>query len=108
MFLIAGLLLGYHYCNDDPFPPKPLLLIGNPAHDGLSTLRGLERAEMLGKAIGKECRGETAFFWSVRCRDGTSYQVQVHPDAAGSTNTIECGLLKAVANVSCFVPFNRQ
>jgi hypothetical protein len=44
-------------------------------------------------------------FWNVACEDGNTYTVAVNNDAEGSTQVMSCALLKAVAQVDCFVKF---
>jgi hypothetical protein len=76
------------------------------------------KALFLGKVAGEGCVGTEPFFmgmnkergafWSVRCANGSSYQVRINPDSVGSTDVISCSLLKSVANVKCFVRFEDQ
>jgi len=91
---------------------------GNEAHDRLSLLTVDEQASFLGKIINEGCIGSRAFyagmgddrsaFWSVGCTNGKSYQIQINPDARGSTKVLECSVLKAVANTNCFERFPGQ
>jgi hypothetical protein len=46
-------------------------------------------------------------FWNVACEDGNTYVVAVNNDAEGSTQVMSCALLKAEAQVDCFVKFWR-
>jgi len=41
-------------------------------------------------------------FWSVGCKNGSSYLVQIDADATGSTKVLECGVYKLVTKMSCF------
>jgi hypothetical protein len=86
---------------------------GNVAHDQLLALGPNERAVALAKVVGEGCVGEYAFFmglandtknafWSVRCTNGKSYEVQVSPDAGGSTRVLECDVLQALTKIRCF------
>ena len=90
---------------------------GNPAHDALAASPVDVQAYSLGRVVGDECGGggESAFFmgmhkrktafWSVRCRDGSAFSVQIDPDAKGKTTILECSALKKVANIDCFKKF---
>ncbi|MGA2716010.1 MAG: hypothetical protein ABSG41_23160 [Bryobacteraceae bacterium] len=90
---------------------------GNPAHDRLAALGTSAQASLLGQIAGEGCSGDSAFYmgmdketrayWSVRCTNGRSYQVQIQPNATGSTSVMDCDVLKTVANVSCFTRFNQ-
>jgi len=46
-------------------------------------------------------------YWSVTFANGKSYQVQIEPNATGSTCVIERDVLKAAANVECFKRFDQ-
>jgi hypothetical protein len=91
---------------------------GNPAHDRLVALGSSAQASLLGQIAGEECGGVSAFymgmdketnvFWSVRCANSKSYQIQIQPNATGSTRIMDCAVLKAVADVDCFVKFDAQ
>jgi len=101
-----------------PFEPvapevgKPTRHTGNVAHDRLVAYSVGEQALFLGKTAGEGCVGTDAFFmgmdrekdafWSVRCANGESYSVEIHPDSTGSTQVLECSILKAVAGTDCF------
>ena len=77
----------------------------------------LTRAQVLAKAVGEGCRGESAFYqasmackaagmpagtalWDVRCTNGKSYIVSVFPN--GRSNVMDCALLEAVHGGHCF------
>lgn len=106
--------------------------IVNPANDWLLSQSSSGQADMLGKVVGDGCKGKTPFyqgnmksgasdstdtgpklptlpgtendaFWSIRCYDGRSYEVEVHPD--GSGKIMECSLLKAMRAGQCFQRF---
>jgi hypothetical protein len=91
---------------------------GNPAHDRLMGLGASAQALLLGQIAGEGCSGDSAFYmgmdketnayWSVRCTNGRSYQVQIQPNATGSTSIMDCDVLKAVAKVSCFAKLDQQ
>ena len=90
---------------------------GNVAQDRLAAFTESERAAFLGKAVQEGYLGTRAFFmgtdhendafWSVGCANGQSYSVEIHPDPTGSTQVLECSVLKAVAGVSCFTKFEK-
>lgn len=42
-------------------------------------------------------------YWSVRCTNGKSYQVAIKADATGHTKVVDCAIMKAMADVNCFV-----
>jgi hypothetical protein len=46
---------------------------------------------------------ENDTFWSVMCRNGRSYSIEVHPD--GSNKEVECGSVKMFHLVECFKKF---
>jgi hypothetical protein len=96
--------------------------IKNPAHDWLLSQSSTGQVNMLAKMVGGGYRGKTAFyqgnmrsgagalpgtendaFWSIRCYDGRSYEVEVHPD--GSGKVLECSVLKAMHAGECFKKF---
>jgi len=91
---------------------------GNVTHDRLLGLGASAQALLLGQIVGEGCIGEYPFYmgmdkeanayWSVRCTDGKSYQVQIQPNATGSTRVMDCALLKAVTKLSCFVKLDQR
>lgn len=86
---------------------------GNPTHDRLLSLPPAEQARTLASAIGQGCVGKSAFpmgvtasgkakglaYWSVRCKDGRSFAVQIAPDAEAVV--VDCRLLHA-NGTECF------
>ncbi len=92
----------------------------NGANDYLLSVPPKVQASTLAKAVGENCRGQTAFyegigrtglsegkgFWSVRCADGRSFSVQVNPD--GTSLVLECAVLKALNAGTCFKKFPNQ
>jgi hypothetical protein len=92
----------------------------NLASDRLRSLSSGQQAAALGKAVGEGCVGTSAFFmgigdkgfgkdkafWSIRCRDGKTYAVEINPDSTGSTNVLECSVLKTVTGTACFKSLN--
>jgi hypothetical protein len=105
--------------------------INNKANDWLLAQSKAGQATMLGKVVGDNCKGKTAFyqgnlkssasesdarpqagampgtendtFWSVRCTDGRSFEVEVHPDGSGTV--LECAVLKSMHAGECFKKF---
>jgi hypothetical protein len=99
-------------------PPRPdQPSVRNPANERLANLTSTEQAVVLGKKIGRGCAGVLAFpmgigdhdadrgdaYWSVRCADGASYAVTIHPDAAGSISVLSCAAMRQ-AGRECFKP----
>jgi len=101
----------------------------NGANDYLMTLSPNEQAKMLGKVVGEGCRGKIAFYqgsaddhaprqneipplsghehdaiWSVKCANGKSYSIGVHPKGDGQV--IECSALEALHAGQCFRKFD--
>jgi len=103
-----------------PPPPqnaKPTVSLptgSNGANNYLLSISPSSQAEVLGKVVGDRCIGRTAFyrgigktgeakdeaFWALRCTDGRSFGIQVHP--RGDGKVISCRLLKQLINESCF------
>ncbi|HWI28354.1 MAG TPA: hypothetical protein VN668_15380 [Stellaceae bacterium] len=89
--------------------------IPNPANERIANLTSTEQAAVLGKAIGRGCTGVAAFpmgigshdadrgdaYWSVKCADGKSYAVTLHPDKAGTVGVLDCDAVHA-AGITCF------
>jgi hypothetical protein len=89
---------------------------GNPAHDRLLALPPDQQAKTLAQAIGRGCVGKSAFpmgvtstgkakglaYWSVRCKDGRSFAVQIAPDAQAIA--ADCRALEA-SGKECFKKF---
>jgi hypothetical protein len=89
---------------------------GNPVHDRLLSLPPAERATIIGKNVGQGCAGTEAFamgvtqsgkakgfaYWSVRCKDGRSFAIQIAPSAEFSV--LDCRALKA-SGKECFKKF---
>jgi hypothetical protein len=97
----------------------------NPLNDHLLSLSPKGQAERLGKAVqlfGDACNGKTAFyqgsmddrphqdpffrthaaFWSVKCTNGASYQVEILPNGDGAI--VECSIVEATYG-HCFKKF---
>jgi hypothetical protein len=86
---------------------------GNEANDRLFALTKTGQATALGAVTGEGCVGRRAFymgssrtdhsaFWSVGCKNGKSYLVQVFADAKGKTSVLDCGVYKLTTMMRCF------
>jgi hypothetical protein len=89
---------------------------GNPTHDHLLLLPPAEQAKTLAKGVGQGCVGVAAFpmgvtptgkakglaYWSLRCKDGRSFALQIAPDAEAVV--IDCRVLQANGK-ECFKKF---
>lgn len=89
---------------------------GNPVHDRLLSLPPAEQAKTIGHNVGQGCVGTAAFpmgvvtagkskglaYWSVRCKDGRSFAIQIAPNA--EIYVIDCQTLKANGK-ECFKKF---
>jgi hypothetical protein len=83
----------------------------NPAQDQLMALPDQIRIFALATIVKKNCVGTRAFFmgmasnhnayWSVACANGKSYEVEIAPDANGSTAVLDCTILRR-AKINCF------
>jgi hypothetical protein len=89
---------------------------GNPIHDRLLSLPAAEQAKTLAQNVGQGCIGVLAFpmgvistdkwkslaYWSVRCKDGRSFAIQIAPNA--QIFVIDCRTLQANGK-KCFKKF---
>jgi hypothetical protein len=89
---------------------------GNPVHDRLLLLPPAEQAQAIAHNVAQSCVGLKAFpmgvtatgkakgfaYWSVQCKDGRSFAIQIAPDA--EIVVIDCQLLKANGK-ECFKKF---
>ena len=84
----------------------------NAANDLMLAKSADEQALALGLVAGEGCHGRRAFYmgisptdhsayWSVRCSNGRSYEVQIAADSTGSTRILDCAVVKAL-NMNCF------
>ena len=90
---------------------------GNSANDRLLVLPPDEQAAMLTKGI-KGCAGDSVFpmgvvtttkwkglaYWSVRCKDGRNFAVQIAPDPKAPWIAADCGALQGTGK-ECFKKF---
>ena len=88
---------------------------GNPANDNLLAMSPDEQAKILTKGI-KGCVGESPFpmgvtatgrakgyaYWSVRCKDGRSFAVQITPKSLATA--ADCRALEGTGK-ECFKKF---
>jgi hypothetical protein len=89
---------------------------GNKANDlmlGLPEPQQLQALDMSVNSAGYICKGQEAFYagissgdqtayWSVRCSNGESYQVQFAPNSTGSTKVLDCHLMNVLGQSNCF------
>jgi hypothetical protein len=89
---------------------------GNPVNDRLLALPPAEQAKTISKNVGQGCVGVTAFpmgvamtgkakglaYWSVRCKDGRSFAIQIAPNA--EIFVVDCRVLQANGK-ECFKKF---
>jgi len=90
---------------------------GNPANDSLLAASPDQQAKMLTQGI-KGCVGESPFpmgvtttgkakgyaYWSVRCKDGRSFAVQITPAAKAKATVVDCRALEG-SGKECFKKF---
>jgi hypothetical protein len=90
---------------------------GNPTNDRLLALPSDQQAKTLAKGI-KGCDGTSAFpmgvvstakfkslaYWSVSCKDGRNFALQIAPDAKGTTQVADCKALEGTGK-ECFKKF---
>ena len=90
---------------------------GNPANDSLLAMSLDQQAKTLTKGI-KGCVGESPFqmgvtatgkakgyaYWSVRCKDGRSFFIEITPDARARVTANDCRLLEGTGR-ECFKKF---
>jgi hypothetical protein len=90
---------------------------GNPTNDRLLALPPDQQAAMLTQGI-KGCAGESPFpmgvvttakwkglaYWSVHCKDGRDFAVQIAPDPKAPWISADCGALQG-SGKECFKKF---
>jgi hypothetical protein len=88
---------------------------GGGFRERLAQLPSTEQAVLLGKLVGADCAGELAFpmgegqrdadkgdsYWSLKCTDGRSYAIALHPGAAANASVFGCDVIKS-AGMVCF------
>ena len=91
---------------------------GNPANDRLVAMAPAEQAKALAKTVGHGCVGTSAFamgvvdtakwkslaYWSVQCKDGRSFAIQIAPDPKAPWAIADCRVLQANGK-ECFKKF---
>jgi hypothetical protein len=100
---------------EEPVPHPDSAGSGNLTHDRLMSVPSTEQAVLLGKTVGSDCDGVFAFamgsgrrdadkgdvYWSVRCADGRSYAVALHPGKPPDATVFGCDVVKS-AGMECF------
>jgi hypothetical protein len=90
---------------------------GNLANDNLLAMSPDQQAKVLTQGI-KGCVGESPFqmgvttsgkakgyaYWSVRCKDGRSFAVQITPDRKAKAAAVDCRALEG-SGKECFKKF---
>jgi hypothetical protein len=90
---------------------------GNRANDSLLAMSPDQQAKTLTQGI-KGCVGESPFqmgvttsgkakgyaYWSVRCKDGRSFAIQITPDAKARATSVDCRALEG-SGKECFKKF---
>jgi hypothetical protein len=91
---------------------------GNAKNDRLLALPAGQQALALGRSFRNGCVGTAAFpmgvtasgnakgtaYWSVRCKNGRSYIVQIPPDAKAPAIVVDCRALRGTGR-ECFKKF---
>jgi hypothetical protein len=91
---------------------------GNPTNDRLLALSPEQQAQALAQHLGHGCVGVSAFpmgvtakgkakglaYWSVGCKDGRSFAIQIAPDKKGSSIAADCRALQGTGH-ECFKKF---
>lgn len=82
----------------------------NLAHDQLVKLTMPKRLEAF-RHIERRCThrdhewlgiaNENSSYWRLECTDGEAYLIRIQGDAKGTTTTLECSVLRAVAKTDC-------
>src|SRR5215472_6042211 len=90
---------------------------GNSTNDRLLAMSAPQQAQLLGNSLRRGCIGVEAFpmgvttsghakgfaYWSVRCKSGKSYAVQIPPRGKGAV-VIDCQALEGTGH-ECFKKF---
>jgi hypothetical protein len=90
---------------------------GNPTNDRLLAMSEAQQAQALGNILRRGCVGVAAFpmgvtasgrakgdaYWSVRCKNGKSYAVQIPPRGKGAA-VVDCQVLEGTGR-ECFKKF---
>ena len=111
LLLAAALLIG------GPSWDAAAASSGNPTNDRLLAMPEAQQAQALGNILRRGCVGVAAFpmgvtasgrakgdaYWSVRCKNGKSYAVQIPPRGKGAV-VVECQVLQGTGR-ECFKKF---
>ncbi|HUC73438.1 MAG TPA: hypothetical protein VMS01_19770 [Stellaceae bacterium] len=90
----------------------------NPRNDRLMAASEAQRAQALGNSFHRGCVGVEAFamgvttsgrakgyaYWSVRCKNGKSYVVQIPPNVKSPVIVVDCRALEGTGH-ECFKKF---
>jgi hypothetical protein len=90
---------------------------GNPTNDRLLAMPEVQQAQALGNILRRGCVGVAAFpmgvtasgrakgdaYWSVRCKNGKDYAVQIPPRGKGAV-VVDCQVLQGTGR-ECFKKF---
>jgi hypothetical protein len=93
--------------------------LANPAHDILSGMGESKRSQAFAKTIaasGERCASvDRTFyqgsakngdaFWNASCSGGKAFAIQVSNNSRGSTQILDCKMMKAVNAGMCFKKF---
>jgi hypothetical protein len=91
---------------------------GNPTNDRLLAMSEPQQAQVLAKSFRHGCVGVEAFpmgvttsgratgyaYWSLRCKNGKSYAVQIAPNPRGTAVVVDCKALEGTGR-ECFKKF---
>jgi hypothetical protein len=91
---------------------------GNPRNDRLLAMPEGQVAQALGNSFRRGCIGLEAFpmgvttsgrakgyaYWSVRCKNGKSYAVQIPPNVKSPATVVDCQALAGTGH-ECFKKF---
>jgi hypothetical protein len=91
---------------------------GNPMNDHLLALPQSQQAQTLARSFRNGCVGVSAFpmgvvstanwkflaYWSVRCKNGKSYVVQIPPNVKAPAVVADCSVLRGTGK-ECFKKF---
>jgi hypothetical protein len=90
----------------------------NPINDSLLSMPPARQAELLAGMVGHKCVGTRAFYmgqtasgpargtayWSLACKDGHTYAIQIARDKKGTSIAVECRALEGTGR-ACFQRF---
>jgi hypothetical protein len=114
MLLLAVTLLAV--CSS--WTEAPAAGSGNPRNDRLLALPPARQAQVLANGLGRGCVGVSAFpmgvttigkakgtaYWSVGCKNGKSYAVEIPRNTKGPMPFVDCQVLQGTGR-ECFKKF---